>query len=289
MAKKFQDHTALDAEAFARGRDIFDPQDGRRPNDAVRALATEVINRLSHRHAVAPVAVASDRVPLLDARTDSRIDLLCRALLALDDQAATDIVMEVHAEGADVDALYLDYLAEAARRLGRWWEEDRVSSVEVVIAAGRIYAIMRGLRRLFGPGEQTDTNRPRAVFAAVPGETHTLGVSMAADRLSRHGWEIDLRAGLSHDELVAEIGHKPYPIIGLSASSQRMVFPLARLIVALRVSNPGAWIMVSGRLAELEPDLAEQVDADAVALDLPSAETQMEAHLARLAAHQRRG
>lgn len=289
MSKKSQDHPALDSAAFARGRSIFDHDDDRRPKEAVRALATEVINRLSHRHVAPPVVVASDRAPLLDSRTDARIDLLCRALLAVDDQAATDIVMEAHAKGAGVDALYLDYLAEAARRLGRWWEEDRVSSVEVVIAAGRIYAIMRGLRRLFGPGDQTNTNRPRAVFAATPGETHTLGVSMAADHLSRHGWEIDLRAGLTHDELVAEIGHKPYPIIGLSASSQRMLFPLARLIVALRVSNPGAWIMVSGRLAEIEPDLAQQVDADAVALDLPAAEAQMEAHLARLASNQRRG
>lgn len=289
MPKKPQDNPVLDAEAFARGRDVFVARHDRLPNDAVRALATEVINRLSHRYVTPPVTVASDRVPLLDTRTDARIDALCRALVALEDQAATDIVMEAHAEGADVDSLYLDYLAEAARRMGRWWEEDRVSSVEVVIAAGRIYAIMRGLRRLFGPGEQTDTNRPRAVFAATPGETHTLGVSMAADQLSRHGWEIDLRAGLTHDELVAEIGHKTYPIIGLSASSARMLFPLARLIVALRVSNPGAWIMVSGRLAELEPDLAQQVDADAVALDLRSAEAQMEAHLSHMASNQRRG
>lgn len=284
MSKKSQDHPVLDTEAFARGRGIFAPGPTGQPKDAVRALATEVINRLSNRHALPVVQAASDRVPLLDTRMDARIDALCRALLALDDQAATDLVMEAHAEGADVDALYVGYLAEAARRLGRWWEEDRVSSVEVVIASGRIYAIMRGLRRLFGPGEQSDTNRPRAIFAAVPGETHTLGVSMAADRLSRHGWDIDLRAGLTHDELVAELAQTRYPIIGLSAASQRMVFPLARLIVALRVSNPAAWIMVCGRLAEIEPDLARQIDADAVATDLASAEAAMEAHLTGLSA-----
>lgn len=94
-----------------------------------------------------------------------------------------------------------------------------------------------------------------------------------------HGWEIDLRAGLDHDTLVTEIGSIAYPIIGLSASSTRMLFPLARLIVALRVSNPGAWILVSGPIVALEPEVANLVDADAAAVDFSRAETMMESYL----------
>lgn len=273
---KSKDNPLLDAGVFARAREIFAAPSSRLPAHAVQALATEVIARLSNRNAA--VATRQPAEVVIDVGMDQRIDTLCHALLAMDDREATDIVMQAHAEGATVEVLYLGYLAEAARRLGRWWQEDRVGSVEVVIGAGRIYAIMRGLRRLFGPGQLRD-GRFRAVFASVPGETHMLGVAMAADLLTMHGWEIDLRAGLDHDTLVTEIGSIAYPIIGLSASSTRMLFPLARLIVALRVSNPGAWILVSGPIVALEPEVANLVDADAAAVDFSRAEAMMESYL----------
>lgn len=276
MARKLDSLSVIDTHAFDRARSVFGAP--RLPTDAVEALATEVISRLSQR--VMQSGVIKADVPT-DMQMDARIEALAEALLGFDESAATEIVMEAHAAGASVETLYIGYLADAARRLGRWWDEDRISSVEVVIGAGRIYAIMRGLRRLFGPGPSRG-HRYRALFASVPGETHLLGVAMAADLLTIHGWEIDLRAGLDHDALVEEIGHNSYPIIGLSASNSRTLFPLARLIVALRVSNPGAWILVCGGITGIEPEVAHMVDADAAAPDLASAEAMMEDYLTEM-------
>ena len=271
MAHRTDSGQLIDAAAFERAKGIFAGNAARLPRDAVQALASEVISRLSQR----PPISESLRDDHADRQMDARIEALCHALLGDDEREATEIVMEAHAAGAPVEVLYLGYLAEAARRLGQWWEDDKVASVEVVIGAGRIYAIMRGLRRLFGPGSARGQGY-RAVFASVPGETHVLGVAMAADLLTMHGWEIDLRAGLDHDTLVHEIGLHHYPIIGLSAGTNRMLFPLARLIVALRVSNPSAWILVSGPITELEPDVVRLVDADASANGLAEAEAMME-------------
>lgn len=268
----------IDAGAFARARGLFAGNSARLPGQAVQALASEVLARLSTRGIAAETASDAATRVAVAADMDRRVEALSRALLSLDDAEATGIVMRAHGDGIAVETLYLGLLAEAARRLGRWWEEDRIASVDVVIGAGRIYAIMRGLRRLFGQGPYRGEGF-RAVFASVPGETHVLGVAMAADLLTMHGWEIDLRAGLDHDRLVAEIGLAEYPIIGLSASSPRMLFPLARLIVALRVTNPGAWIIACGGIVNCEPEVAHLVDADASARDLPEAERIMEAHL----------
>lgn len=269
MAQYSDSGQVIDPAAFERAKGIFSAPSSRLPLDAVQALASEVISRLSQRSATADQ-------PRGDDGFEARIEALCRALLGDDERQATEIVMEARAAGASVEVLYLGYLAEAARRLGNWWEDDRISSVEVVIGAGRIYAIMRGLRRLFGPGPARG-QRFRAVFASVPGETHILGVAMAADLMTMHGWEIDLRAGLDHDTLVHEIGTKNYPIIGLSAGTNRMLFPLARLIVALRISNPSAWILVSGPITGIVPDLVHLVDADACASSLDEAEAMMDA------------
>ena len=79
-----------------------------------------------------------------------------------------------------------------------------------------------------------------------------------------------------------DLGSRRYPVIGISAGSSAMIFPLARLILALRVSNPEAWIMVSGGIVDQEPDLANLVDADAIATDAPSADAQIESHMALL-------
>jgi len=45
------------------------------------------------------------------------------------------------------------------------------------------------------------------------------------------------------------------------------------------VSNPGAWILVSGPIAALEPEVAHLVDADAAAVDFSQGEAMMESYL----------
>lgn len=269
MPSRLQIAGGIDREALEKARGVFRLRENRLPDNAVHALAAEVMARLERRASV------SDEV----APRDSEIGALCDALLAVREDAAAEMVQQARLDGMSVDMIYLGYLAGAARELGKRWDEDRATSMQLTIAAGRIYAIMRGLRQAFVLDQVLRPEQQRAVFASTPGENHTLGVTMAADFCRRRGWQIDLKTGLTHQQLVAALDHKDYPIIGLSASSQRMIFPLARLIVALRISNPGAWIMVSGKITELEPDILTLVDADGVASEAEAALEQMQAHL----------
>ncbi len=251
---------------------VFHPKSTRLHDQATRALAVEVLSRMEQSRRANP---------MISAAHPSRVELdaLCDALLRSDEGAASALILQAHQSGVSIDLIYQGYLSGAAQQLGQMWDDDKVSSSEVVIGAGLIYGLMRSMRRLFGAEAAVLPDEFRAAFASTPGETHTLGVTMAADLLRRHGWQIDLMVGLDHDALVDRISQHPFPIIGLSASSSRMIFPLARLIVALRLSNPGAWIMVNGKITELEPDILTLVDADSIANDLVSAEAQMEARM----------
>ncbi len=165
----------------------------RLPEDSVESLAREVIRRLAEQDIDASV----------EAPSDDQLEHLCHALLSGDDHAGTQFIRDVRTEGASVEVVYLRYLAQAARMLGEWWEEDLVSFGEVTLGTSRMYAIMRALRRE-SLNEHTSPNRS-AVFASVPGETHTLGVRMAADLFRKDGWDIELMVGMSHEELVSEI------------------------------------------------------------------------------------
>jgi methanogenic corrinoid protein MtbC1 len=231
------------------------------PEEAVRTLAKEVLRR---------VAQQVPQIPLVTHRgSHDEIERLCLALTSKDRDAPTRFISKLKAEGVTPETIYLTYLAGAARLLGEWWDDNRVSFVDVTIGTSRIYSIMRGMSHLFVTDEQPQ-NRA-AVFAAVPGEIHTLGVSMAADLFRKDGWDIELLVGLSHDELIAEIARSRPRLIGLSSSGHHSSLALAMLVVGLRVSNPGAFIMVSGQTVVDAEDIVLAMDIDGTATDFRGA------------------
>lgn len=234
--------------------------------DAVASLAQEVVRRVS---ANLRPAFPADLLPL-----DDEVDALCMALISDNPQAALDAVTKAQRKGASYDAICQSYLGAAASRLGEWWEQDRVSFHQVTTGAGRIYAILRSLR-LLRLQPMPDIRR-YCVFAAVPGETHTLGITIATDLARDYGWDIDLFVGRDHDELVQEIERRQAAIVGLSASSRRSLPALVKLMVALRISNPDVRILVCGQICALNINLIGITGADATASDFPTALDQMD-------------
>ncbi len=234
------------------------------PEDAFAALAREVIRRLSD-HDAAPQGSIS-------FPSDETIDELARALMQPGLDAGNQFIERIRAQGASVETVYLAYLAEAAKKLGEWWEEDEVSFVDVTLGTGHIYAIMRGLKPMFR-APLANLTRPHGLFAAVPGESHLLGVSMAADLFRKNGWEIDLKRDLDHDTIIHHAKTTGVPLVGLSASGDHALVPLARMIIALRISAPDASIMVSGailgssyeRIQEMGVDIIPESMDDALA------------------------
>lgn len=233
------------------------------PEDSVVGLAKEVLLRVAERADLNRVAEYANQ-----------IEQLCRALIAEDADAGAAFIRDLRADGASPEEVYLSYLAGAARMLGEWWVEDRVSFSEVTIGTSRMYGIMRAMRHLFMPA--ASMRRRSAVFAPVPGETHTLGVRMAADLFRKEGWDIDLKIARTHDELLREIGTSPAMVIGLSTGGEHSIDALARLVVALRIINPAALILVSGQLMSKPEDLVSMMGVDAAAKDIPSARAALE-------------
>jgi methanogenic corrinoid protein MtbC1 len=167
---------------------------------------------------------------------------LCDALTGPDDALPGRLAREALEAGLSFDTLCETHLAPAARRLGTLWEADELSFADVTLAANRLFGLLRSVAHRPAP-------RPDAlfaVFAAVPGEEHVLGVTMAAERARGAGWDVALLVGLGHDALVARIVGLAPDVIGLSLSSSRALLPLTRLVIALRVAVPAAPVVVSG-------------------------------------------
>ncbi|MEO1238481.1 MAG: cobalamin B12-binding domain-containing protein [Pseudomonadota bacterium] len=218
------------------------------PQGAVVNLAREVLGRLANQSS---------------GRGDPRVVTLAHALIAQDPMASLDIIEGLQAQGTGIEALYLQFLAPAARHLGEMWQADDLSFADVTLGTARIY----GLIRTINPVERAPIapNQAHALFVCVPGDTHTLGVRMAADLFRRRGWDIELLAGLTHDEVMDRFIASDHWHVGISAGNDLRLTALARLILALRAERPGVRVLVAGHVVGRCPAEIDKMSPDAMA------------------------
>ena len=175
------------------------------------------------------------------------------------------------ARGATVEALLVDLLAPAARRLGEYWEEDRCDFVDVTMGLWRLQEVVHELAAR-GPVDRRHA-APRALFAAMPGDQHSFGAVVIEDVFARAGWATDRLGDTAMPELLDRAGEEWFDVIGLTVSCDSHTAALPSAIVALRnVSrNPRVVVMVGGRVFAENPRLASDVGADGTARDARSA------------------
>lgn len=233
------------------------------PAEATQTLAREIVKRLATR--AEGVILDTNEYPSSD-----ELDYFCDALASEDDTVAAEFVMRLTNTGSSARTIYRHYLAPVARLLGERWTENALDFTQVTIASGRIYAIMRSMRRGFMPS--TYDLSKYAIFAAVPDENHFLGVNLAADLFRMDGWDVRVHQGLRHEDLVRSIDRDDGQLIGLSAAGAHAITPLVRLIAAIRVIKPAAFILVAGNVLEVDTNVWTALGADAVAHSVEDAQ-----------------
>ncbi|MEO0425477.1 MAG: cobalamin-dependent protein [Pseudomonadota bacterium] len=268
----------LERDTYARALAIGGAQRARLPAAALEALAGDVVSLLASR--------LRDEAPPREAAgtpSPAAFNAFIRALLHPDAHAAADRIDAARATGTDIETIYLAYLARAARHLGVLWDRDRIDFVQVTVAIGRLYAIMRSLRQSLPVLRHQDPRR-HALFMTMPGDDHRFGAAIATDLFRAHGWDIQLEGPADRRAAVEALGRSDHTVVGISASRDAQLSELIRLVSALRICRPEAFVLVSGHIAEEVPDLSVLVDVDAVATTAPSAIERLE----ELVANQRR-
>jgi methanogenic corrinoid protein MtbC1 len=243
-----------------------------------RAIESEIIPRLLLVHGV-PVGATpaqGDRMVTADdnaAGSDSLVDELAQRCIGGDASRVWDLVSEQAARGMSIDAIELDLLAPAARRLGDLWLEDRCDFTQVTVGLTRLRQTLRRLAPdtdVLDPQIVEPQGRDRRVLLApLPGEQHTFGLLLVADFLRRDGWQVHEPIGATLDDLVALVRRDDFAIVGLSAGSSDNLEPMTAAIAALRraaVKRP-VGVLVGGAAFSGKPDCALRVGADATVAD----------------------
>lgn len=229
---------------------------------SVEALARAAIARLVAETARAAGQRAAEP-------PEAVVEALCSLLLA-GDQAGAQRLIRAQTENRQSYARIADgLLAAAARRLGRGWEEDRLSFAEVSVAIGHIFRLNQMFRQRHLP--LRPPAGPRGVFATLPGQPHNLGLVLAAEAFRREGWEIELCLDAPAREIV-EIARRLRPaLVGLTLSRVDRRHQLAHLIESLRELPVPLRIMLGGRGATDMAALLPPGHVDRVVTDIASA------------------
>lgn len=225
-------------------------------------MESDVIPRLLLAHCVSATdpAPAHPLVPHVDEFT---------ALTLGDDAArAADCVQRLRAAGVDVDRLYVDLLAPAARRLGVMWTADEVDFVDVTVALSRLQQILHTLSGVGGPTMTVADPRKRILLAPAPGEQHTFGLSMVGSIFGEAGWSVTIARGTAQDVLRL-LRRETFGVVGFSLSCELKIEALASTIRKVRKAtrNPAIGVLVGGRVFAEKPETAVLIGADATAPD----------------------
>lgn len=242
------------------------PRQNDRMERLERTIQNELIPRLMTSHRVGPVSPAM-MAAAARSLSDEDVASFVRAIRGADDQQAVQFVREIIAEGAPVEAVYLDLIAPSARRLGEMWESDDCDFVEVTVAMGRMQRLLRDLSQVFLADAGQADPVGSVLLTCVSGEQHTLGIIMVGEFLIRDGWRVLVGTPWTDGDLLSMVGSDWYDVIGFSVGCEARLATVKRDIRRLKSAsrNPNVQIMVGGPVFMEDPSLMEQVGAHAIA------------------------
>jgi len=234
------------------------------------ALEHSVIPRLlqAHGHGEA----GSDQPDFADqtGRPISGDDVreLVRLLLEPDDMPARAAVEAFRLHGVPRALLCTDLLVPAARLLGEMWDQDLCTFVDVTVAVGRLQQALRDISAGQASPPADGESVRRVLLVPAPGEQHTFGLVMVSEFFREAGWEV---TGGPHPQLdpVAMVRRDWVDVVGFTLAGEIHLASLTAAITAVRKAslNPRVGILVGGPQFLLNPGLAREVGADALAID----------------------
>lgn len=170
-----------------------------------------------------------------------------RRILAGDEAGAWAVIEAACTSGRSPEAVHLDVIGPALRRVGERWERGEIDEADEHLAT----AVATRLIGRLGPRfARRGRRRGRVVLAGPAGERHALPLAMAADVLRGHGYEaIDLGPDVPPSALasiVAAEARERLVAVGLCVTTGRPVADLRDAITAIRDAAPAVPVVVGG-------------------------------------------
>jgi methanogenic corrinoid protein MtbC1 len=170
------------------------------------------------------------------------------ACLAGDPAEAERVVAEAIEAGLAAATIDDRIIAPAMRLVGDLWAEGRLGIDQEHLATEislRVLALQRDAFRV-----AHRRVRHRVLLAAAEGETHVLGLAMAADALLRAGYDVRLLgADVPIGALAAAVRRHAPSVVGLTVTMPASASRLGAVVDTIRAVDAGVSIVVGGSAA----------------------------------------
>ncbi|MFF3747065.1 cobalamin B12-binding domain-containing protein [Streptomyces kronopolitis] len=193
---------------------------------------------------------------------------LWHAVSAVDEDAATELVLSILDEGTDPESVLLDVIAVVQGRVGEEWAANRISVAQEHAATAINDRAVAAVS--VHPASRTTATRGRITVACVDGEWHALPARLLAEVLKLRGWQVDyLGAQVPTAHLIAHLHNTRADAVALSSSiATRMPTAHAAITACQAVGVP---VLVGGAAFGPEGRYATLLGADAWAPDARTA------------------
>jgi MerR family transcriptional regulator, light-induced transcriptional regulator len=161
-------------------------------------------------------------------------------------------------------------LAGVARSAGERWEADEVSFADVTLVVGNLLRLRRALSEA-DVVATVDGCGATALFAALPSQSHTLGLTLAAEAFRRDGWAVKLLLNTSTDEIVDYAKTRRPDVIGLTAGRHERLQDITELAGRLKGLPSCGPILLGGHAAGAFSTSGPKAPVDAVVTDIEGA------------------
>ena len=237
-----------------------------------KTIEAQIIPRLlmQHGHNRPDVDSRKTGVPI----SNDEVKHFAELLIHSSNDICLGYIQALRLEGRDLNEIYLDLIAPAARRLGCYWELDEQSFTTVTLALGRVQRIMQELSPDFRNNE--NEYKPlsgKALLFAMPHSQHTMGVLMLSEFFIQAGWDVMTVSNPSSEEILTLCRDQAFDIVGISISYELQWDAMQELVQAIRQcsTNSQVGIMAGGALFNAKPELMNQCAADICTLSAPDA------------------
>lgn len=176
--------------------------------------------------------------------SERELERFARALCE-DDGGAEAAALRLLARTGSPEAVQEGLLAAAARRLGAWWDEDRICLATVAIGMAGLQRLLWRLGRT-GPAAAVPADQLRLLLAGVPGDAHSFGLNLLAEQLRRRGGRPTVLPCPRAHELERAVARGGFEAVGLSVGSDASLNALPALAARLREAAPRPFHLLAG-------------------------------------------
>ena len=195
--------------------------------------------------------------------------------MGADQAAVLAVVNNWLSQGFALEAIYIDGVGAAARLLGQWWHEDRVSFVDVTLGAHRLQdLIFNGYQHVQADSLAKGPRHNFTVLMAKPASSqHSLGLMVVSEIFRRHSWRVYSDAQSTPEALQQTLAGEWVDVLGISVADEQHIAVVKKLVLVSRAHsvNKHLCVMVGGPQVALRPRLNEEVGADIACADATQA------------------